>query len=566
MDKLIGNTKVNQERSRNRLEGVSPHVRQREIWFDRKGRLDQLDEEIRQKRQARFGFETLPENEKRERVRRHFDSVAQRYDGTNTLLSFGLHYLWKRRAVHMTGLKPGDRVLDVCGGTGDLSILSQRIVGDQGQVVLYDINWRMMAAGRHKRTNQTTRQRIQYVQGDAEQIAFPADTFDVVMVGFAIRNITHMKRAFHEMVRVLKPGGTFLCLEFSRPVLPVFRLFYDFYSFNIMPTVGGLVTGDRRAYTCLPETIRTVLMPEEFSNIFTETGLTRVAYRYLSNGIAVAHTGMKDPRFASRKAQRPGGGMPAGTGEKTRAGVKNTDDREIAKFDRMAASWWDRNRECKPLHDINPLRMEYIMRRTSLKGKRVLDVGCGGGILTEALARAGARVTGIDMGAETLEIARHHAKKSGLPIEYRRTTVEAFASSAAEKFDVITCMELLEHVPAPRSVIRSSAQLLEPGGNLICATLSRTPKSFLYAIIGAEYILRLLPVGSHSHGKFIKPAELREWGEATGLQVMDIAGMGYNPFTRTYFFTRDIRVNYLIHLVKPDPALQDQWSGETRKM
>jgi ubiquinone biosynthesis O-methyltransferase len=508
-------------------------MQEKEIWFNRKGRLGQLEEKVREREEARFGFEVLGEEQKRERVRRHFDSVASRYDATNSLLSFGLHYLWKRRAVHMAGLRPGDRVLDVCGGTGDLSVLSDRIVRRRGQVVLYDINRRMMTAGRRKGTNRAARKRIRYVQGDAEQIAFPAHTFDVVMVGFAIRNITHMKQAFREMVRVLKPGGTFLCLEFSKPVSPMFRRLYDLYSFKMMPILGGVAAGDKRAYTYLPETIRTVLLPEEFAQIFRETGLTRIRYRRFTNGIAVAHTGIKPPR-------------------------ENLDRSEIAKFNWMASRWWDRCGDWKALHDINPLRMEFITRQAPLDGARVLDIGCGGGILSESLAEAGARVTGIDAGADTLEIARQHARRSGLSIDYRRGTVEALASSGEEKFDVITCMELLEHVPDPRSIISACARLLNPGGNLICATVSRSMKSFLFAIIGAEYILRLLPVGSHDHGKFIKPDELAAWGKESGLKMQSVTGLGYNPFTRRYFLSGDLRVNYILHLRKPDAGFETQ--------
>ncbi len=237
---------------------------------------------------------------------------------------------------------------------------------------------------------------------------------------------------------------------------------------------------------------------------------------------------------------------------------ENLDPSEITKFDRMASRWWDRSGDWKALHDINPLRMEFITRQASLDGARVLDIGCGGGILSESLAEAGARVTGIDAGAETLEIARQHARESGLSIDYRRGTVEALASPGLEKFDVITCMELLEHVPDPRSIISACARLLNPGGNLICATVSRSMKSFLFAIIGAEYILRLLPVGSHDHGKFIKPDELAAWGKASGLQMQGVTGLGYNPFTRRYFLSRDLRVNYILHLRKPDAGFETQ--------
>ncbi len=522
-------------------------------WFDRERRLEQLDEQVRQKGWTRFGFEKLRENEKRDRVCKHFDAVADKYDITNTLLSFGLHYLWKRRAINMAGLRPEDRVLDVCGGTGDLSILADRAVGQAGRVVLYDINRKMIAAGRNKATNTAARRRIQYVQGDAEQIAFPDDAFDTVMVGFAMRNITHPKKAFHEMIRVLKPGGTFLCLEFSRPVWVLFRQLYDHYSFRVMPILGGFITGSRRAYACLPETIRAVLMPAEFSEIFREEGLTRIRYRSFSNGIAVALLGSKGEASLSRRIHFPAGSFPVPTGEQSQAGTRNVDQSEIAKFDRIASRWWDRYGERKSLHDINPLRVGYISARAPLEGARVLDVGCGGGILSEAMARAGALVTGIDLGARTLEAARRHAEKSGLAIHYRQTTVEAIAASRGQQFDLITCMELLEHVPDPRSIIRACAELLAPGGSLICATVSRSVKSFFYAIIGAEYILHLLPVGSHTYARFIKPEELSGWGKPFGLQVEDATGLGYNPFTRRYFLTHDVSVNYLMHLKRRGP-------------
>ena len=270
-----------------------PLMQLKHKWYDRDRRFEQLDEYVNTEHRTRFGFENLSEAEKAERVRRHFDSVAYRYDVMNTLLSLGIHYLWKRKAVHLLDLDAGSRVLDVCGGTGDLSILADRSIGHSGQVVLCDINWDMMAAGRSKRTNAAARRRIRYVQGDAEQIPFPDDTFDAVMVGFAVRNITHMKQAFKEMVRVLRPAGKFLCLEFSRPVWGWFRWLYDFYSFNVMPALGKAIAGDKKAYTCLPETIRQFLLPHELSEIFEEAGLSRIRYRLLTNGIAVAHIGFK---------------------------------------------------------------------------------------------------------------------------------------------------------------------------------------------------------------------------------------------------------------------------------
>ncbi|MEZ4525446.1 MAG: bifunctional demethylmenaquinone methyltransferase/2-methoxy-6-polyprenyl-1,4-benzoquinol methylase UbiE [Desulfobacterales bacterium] len=263
------------------------------IWFDRNRRREQLDEHIIHAGKARFGSEELDESQKAERVRRHFNSVAAKYDMMNTLLSMGIHYLWKYQGIQMIGLKPGDKVLDVCGGTGDLSILADKKTGPSGKVILYDINWEMMKAGREKSSSAFHRKRIAYVQGDAEQICFPDNTFDAVMVGFAIRNITHMKQAFREMHRVLKPGGRFLCLEFSKPIWPWFRFLYDFYSFHIMPFLGELIVGSKTAYTCLPETIRLFLLPDELSEVFRETGFSEVNFSLLTNGIAVAHTGRK---------------------------------------------------------------------------------------------------------------------------------------------------------------------------------------------------------------------------------------------------------------------------------
>jgi len=262
-------------------------------WMGKKERLAQLDERVKEDQRARFGSELLSEGDKADRVRRHFDAVASKYDLMNTLLSLGVHYLWKHRAVHMLNLNPGDRVLDVSGGTGDLSILCQRAVGPAGRVHLYDINRAMIMAGRRKGTNRAARRRICYVQGDAERIAFGDNTFDAVMIGFAVRNITHIKEAFREMVRVLKPGGKFLCLEFSRPRWTWFRRLYDFYSFNVMPVLGSVIAGNRTAYSCLPETIRWFLLPDELSDIFREVGLKSVQYRLLTNGIAVAHRAVK---------------------------------------------------------------------------------------------------------------------------------------------------------------------------------------------------------------------------------------------------------------------------------
>ncbi|MBI9084176.1 MAG: bifunctional demethylmenaquinone methyltransferase/2-methoxy-6-polyprenyl-1,4-benzoquinol methylase UbiE [Desulfobacterales bacterium] len=262
-------------------------------WFDRSVRQQQLDDHVDRSQTATFGFRQMPAKEKKDWVRRHFDRVAPNYDFMNTLLSLGIHYLWKRIAVARLDLKPGDRVLDVCGGTGDLSILARQKVGRKGQVVVYDINRAMLDAGRDKTTNGQIRNQLHYVQGDAEFISFPDNRFDAVMVSFGIRNVTHLKQAFAEMHRVLKPGGKLLCLEFSKPVNPLFRWLYDFYSFTVMPFLGEILVGDRQGYVCLPETIRLFSLPEELSHILEEIGYERIAYRRLTNGIAVAHTGVR---------------------------------------------------------------------------------------------------------------------------------------------------------------------------------------------------------------------------------------------------------------------------------
>ncbi len=242
---------------------------------------------------ADFGFLKVPEDEKVNWVRRHFNTVAHKYDFMNTLLSLGVHYAWKRIAVGMMDLKEGDRVLDVCGGTADLSLLAARDVGASGGIVLYDINWAMMLAGRPKVVSSPLGRTIQYTQGDAERISFADESFDAAMVGFGIRNLTHMREGFEEMHRVLKPGGKLMCLEFSEPVTPWFRSLYDFYSFYIMPAFGTLLAGCRHAYTYLPESIRLFPGPEELKGILEEIGFSQVRYRRLTNGIAVVHVGVK---------------------------------------------------------------------------------------------------------------------------------------------------------------------------------------------------------------------------------------------------------------------------------
>jgi demethylmenaquinone methyltransferase/2-methoxy-6-polyprenyl-1,4-benzoquinol methylase len=262
-------------------------------WFDADKRREQLDEHISTTGQARFGIRTFQENEKVRAVMRHFNRVAPKYDFMNSLLSFGIQHVWKRAAIRMLDLRRGDKILDVCGGTGDLAILASGRTGPRGRVVIYDINWQMIAAGRPKIDPYPGLANIAYVQGDAERIGFPDECFDAAMVGFGIRNLTHLKRGFSEMHRVLKPGGKILCLEFSQPTNPLFRALYDFYSFNIMPLLGELIAGSAESYACLPETIRMFPLPEELAAMLTGIGFEKVAWQSFTNGIAVAHVGIK---------------------------------------------------------------------------------------------------------------------------------------------------------------------------------------------------------------------------------------------------------------------------------
>jgi demethylmenaquinone methyltransferase/2-methoxy-6-polyprenyl-1,4-benzoquinol methylase len=240
-----------------------------------------------------FGYFTIPEKEKVEWVRLHFNSIARKYDYMNTLLSLGIHYQWKRMAVKSMGLRSGDLVLDVCGGTGDLARMAAERVAPSGSVVLYDINWEMMAAGRPKTKASPHRDLVSLVQGDAEALTFPDNCFDAVMVGFGIRNLTHFEEGFRQMHRVLKAGGIFMCLEFSEPVTPWFRQLYDFYSFHIMPCLGRVLAGCQPAYTYLPESIRLFPNPDELKSILERIGLRDVTYRRLTGGIAVIHLGKK---------------------------------------------------------------------------------------------------------------------------------------------------------------------------------------------------------------------------------------------------------------------------------
>ncbi len=230
--------------------------------------------------------------------------------------------------------------------------------------------------------------------------------------------------------------------------------------------------------------------------------------------------------------------------------MTNVDPTELQKFSDLAHRWWDPNSEFRPLHEINPLRLDWIDRLASLKGKKVLDVGCGGGILAEAMAARGANVTGIDLAEKPLGVARLHLLESGRSVDYRQVSAEELATQEAGTYDVVTCMEMLEHVPNPASTIASCAALAKPGGHVFFSTISRNPKAYLFAVIGAEYILQLLPKGTHDYAKFIKPSELSRWAKSVGLEVDEIIGMSYNPLTKAYSLGRDTDVNYLVHTIR----------------
>ncbi|MBE0364045.1 2-polyprenyl-6-hydroxyphenyl methylase / 3-demethylubiquinone-9 3-methyltransferase [Pseudoalteromonas ulvae UL12] len=230
---------------------------------------------------------------------------------------------------------------------------------------------------------------------------------------------------------------------------------------------------------------------------------------------------------------------------------QNVDLSEIAKFEAVAQHWWDLNGDFKPLHDINPLRLDFIMDKTNgLFDLTTLDVGCGGGILSESMARMGAKVTGIDMGLEPLNVAKLHAIEAGVKLDYQQTTAEEFAAQHPARFDVVTCMEMLEHVPEPESVIASVANLVKPGGHVFFSTLNKTIKSYLFAILGAEKILKMVPDGTHDHDKFIRPAQLIAWAEAYGLKVRASNGLSYNPLSGQYMLGSDVSVNYILHFEK----------------
>ncbi len=225
----------------------------------------------------------------------------------------------------------------------------------------------------------------------------------------------------------------------------------------------------------------------------------------------------------------------------------NVDPAEVAKFSELAHRWWDPESEFRPLHQINPLRLDWINRLAALRGKRVLDVGCGGGILSDSMARAGAHVTGIDMSTKALKVAQLHALEAGTEgVTYREISAEQLAQECPGSFDAVTCMEMLEHVPDPASVVRACHALVKPGGWVFFSTINRNPKSFLFAIVGAEYVLQLLPKGTHEYAKFIKPSELASYCRQAGLQLLSTKGMEYNPLTRRYWLSDDTSVNYLL--------------------
>lgn len=229
----------------------------------------------------------------------------------------------------------------------------------------------------------------------------------------------------------------------------------------------------------------------------------------------------------------------------------NADPLELQKFSELAHRWWDPTSEFRPLHEINPLRLEWINARAPLAGKNVIDIGCGGGILAESMARKGAKVTGIDLSEKALKVADLHSLESGVQVRYQLVAAEDMAAQEAGQYDVVTCMEMLEHVPDPAAIVQAAATLVKPGGKVFFSTLNRNPKSYLFAVIGAEYLLRLLPKGTHDYAKFITPAELSQYIRNAGLQVDSLKGLGYNPLSKIYSLNDDTDVNYMVACTRP---------------
>ncbi|WP_022951159.1 bifunctional 2-polyprenyl-6-hydroxyphenol methylase/3-demethylubiquinol 3-O-methyltransferase UbiG [Leucothrix mucor] len=233
--------------------------------------------------------------------------------------------------------------------------------------------------------------------------------------------------------------------------------------------------------------------------------------------------------------------------------MQNVDPHEIKKFEDLAHRWWDTQSEFKPLHQINPLRLNYVEQRAGgLADKKVIDIGCGGGILSESMALRKAQVTGIDMGETPLSVAQLHSLESGVEIDYQQTTAEAIAAESPGQYDIVTCLEMLEHVPDPSSIIEACAALVKPGGHVFFSTINRNPKAFALAVIGAEYLLRMLPKGTHEYAKFIRPSELEGWARNSGLKLENVTGMTYNPIFQSYKLGTDVDVNYLMHFTKED--------------
>ena len=229
---------------------------------------------------------------------------------------------------------------------------------------------------------------------------------------------------------------------------------------------------------------------------------------------------------------------------------QNVDAAELDKFSDLAHKWWDKSSEFKPLHDINPLRLQYINQASALSGKTVLDVGCGGGILSESMSALGAQVTGIDLSEKSIKVAQLHSLESGVEVDYQLIAVEQLAQQQPGSFDVVTCLEMLEHVPDPASVVQACANLVKPGGHVYFSSINRNPKAYLFAVIGAEYVLNLLPRGTHDYEKFIKPSELASWMRKAGLLLQHQIGMSYNPITKHYWLNADTSVNYMMHTLK----------------